>query len=338
MDIHLLNKFYQGKCSAEEKALVIRWLEEEEQDEDFMQQLADHWEEYEELPNDHDAPAILKNIQARIQAEEQNPRLFSEPTQTPISIRPGYSNWLRAAAILIVGLGIGWASYQFLAESMPRPSPQTMIRKDVESGQKLTVNLSDGTQVILNAESTLTYPEKFSTDKREVVLVGEAFFDVARDSSRPFTIKAQDISVTVLGTSFNVNAYEGDSTLSVAVATGQVKVDKPAHQTYFLEPGKELKYQPKLDRFEMTDYDKMERLAWKEGILYFKDASLPEVAKTLERWYGVDIVIDGDYGDDWLYSGVFERQSLENVLEGMSYVQHFDFEIDNKHVIISQKK
>lgn len=66
MDIHLLNKFYQGKCSAEEKALVIRWLEEEEQDEDFMQQLADHWEEYEELPNDHDAPAILKNIQARI--------------------------------------------------------------------------------------------------------------------------------------------------------------------------------------------------------------------------------------------------------------------------------
>lgn len=334
MDLQLLRRFYQGKCSPEEKAIVKRWLEEEGHDESFMLQLTEHWESFQESPDDHNAPSILKNIQDRIQAEEPG-QLFMPTTPATKSKPAGLSTWLKVAAMLIIGLGISWSAYQLLQEPAPSVAVINTIQKEVQSGQKLKVTLNDGTQVYLNSESTLTYPEKFSSEKREVMLVGEAFFDVTPDPNRPFTIKAQDIQVSVLGTSFNVHAYEGDSTISVAVATGKVKVNQTAQQTYFLEPGKELVYQLNLGSIEVNDFNMMERLAWKDGILYFKDASIQEVKKTLERWYGVEISIRGAHQGLWQYSGVFERQSLENVLDGMSYVQRFEYEIDDKQVTIT---
>lgn len=334
MDLHLLRKFYQGKCSSEERAIVMRWLEEEGEDENFMQQLADYWDTYQETPDDHNAPSILINIQDKIQADEQDQPLLTESGSVS-SKRRVLSTWLKVAAVLILGIGISWGSYQLTREETPSAPIISTIEKEVARGQKLKVTLDDGTQVFLNSESTLTYPQKFSANKREVTLIGEAFFEVARDTSRPFTINAQDIQVSVLGTSFNINAYEGDSTISVAVASGKVKVNQTSQHTYFLEPGKELTYQPNLDHFEVNEFDRMERLAWKDGILYFKDASIQEVKKTLERWYGVEMSIQGDDQLNWQYSGVFERQSLENVLEGMSYVQRFDYEINNKQVTIT---
>ena len=334
MNLHLLRKFYQGKCSSEERAIVMRWLEEEGQDESFMLQLAEYWDAYQETPEDHNAPSILKNIQDRIQREEQDQPLFAESVPTSLK-KKVFSTWLKVAAMLIIGFGISWISYQLVSEEAPSTPILSTIQKEVVRGQKLKVTLEDGTQVFLNSESSLTYPQNFSTDKREVTLVGEAFFEVARDTSRPFTINAQDIEVSVLGTSFNINAYEGDSAISVAVATGKVKVNQTSQHTYFLEPGKELLYLPNSDHFEVNDFDMMERLSWKDGILYFKDASIQEVKKTLERWYGVEITIHGDPQDSWQYSGVFERQSLENVLEGMSYVQRFDYKIEKKQVTIT---
>lgn len=337
MDINLLKKFYQGKCNNEEKAKILHWLNTEGQDSDFMQQLDDAWEDHVDSFESHNSHSILENIEARIYADEQDKTRSLKQKETSIINRVLQKSF-RIAAILFIGLGIGWGSFSLYSGLNPKPLQQNIVEKDVGEGQKLTVKLSDGSKVTLNSGSRLTYLENFSENKREVLLDGEAFFEVAPDTSRPFTISAQDFKITVLGTSFNVNAYEGDSIMSVAVATGLVKVNKSADQNYFLTPGKEFEYQPKLDQIKINEFDKMMKLAWKEGILYFEDASLQEVEKRLERWYGVEIIIEKDYKGSWLYSGVFENQSLENVLESMSYVQKFNYSIDGQRITIFNKE
>lgn len=332
MDVNLLRKFYEGKCSSEEAAEVLQWFKEGEKEE-TLRQLSAYWEELPDATQhiNHNASSILQNIHARIKDEEAIHTLTR-----PSSTKHGIPSWLKVAAIVFICFGLSWSAYMWIANPGIEP-PATMVNREVDKGQKLTMMLSDGSKVTLNAESRLSYPANFDPDKREVILEGEAFFEVARDENRPFSIVTKDIKTTVLGTSFNIKAYKDDSTVSVAVATGKVKVNRPSdiHHTYFLEPGKALFYQQKQNSFTVNAYDAQELMAWKEGVLVFKDATLQEVKQMLERWYGVHISIAGKPQDNWQYSGVFDQQSLENILLSISYVKHFSYDIDDKEITIN---
>ena len=335
MNIYLLQKFYKGECTAQEAEEVMCWFEGGKEKEKLLAELKSYWENFEgeEHPvYDHDASALRYKIQRRLNREEN----FQHPIRPTRVVDINRFYFLRIAAVLLLAVGLSFIM-QVLTPGQEMEAPAAMIVKNALKGQKQTIHLPDGTRVTLNAESKLTYPEQFSPGQRQVTLEGEGFFEVARDPAKPFRVFTQDIVTTVLGTSFNVKAYESENDIGIAVATGKVKVenskDKKAPVQY-LEPGKAATYAANEQSFTISDFDWQATLGWKDGMLYFKEATLDEVTGTLERWYGVEIEWEGEEKQHWEYTGVFDNQSLENVLQGMGYVQHFTYEIKEKDVKI----
>ncbi len=335
MDLQLLEKFYKGECTVEEAAVVRRWFASKSEKEKVLDFLQTYWQDFEDIsavPAGHHPISLLNQIHARIREETA-----SNPTVKPAI--PFYSStnslyYLRVAAILLFAFGLAFLSLNVGNHTVSEEL--VLVQKEVPAGQKQTLMLADGTKVTVNADTKFTYPEQFASDSREVKLEGEAFFEVARDENKPFIILTKDIHTTVLGTSFNIKAYQDESDISVSVASGKVKVNRvgDAADTYYLTPGREAVYQLDKQSFEVRDFDKQAALAWKDGILYFKDASFEEVKSTLERRYGVEIHWVGNNTQSWQYSGIFDNQSLENVLLSISYVKHFSYALQGKQVKI----
>ncbi len=203
--------------------------------------------------------------------------------------------------------------------------------RETKKGQKLTVYLNDGSKVKLNADSKITFHNPFSDTARIVYLTGEAFFEVDEDTLRPFKVISSHATVEVMGTSFNVNTSEAKS--KVALVSGKLQVRSKDTQA-ILSPGQKIeadKYH--LGQVSQIDYD--EDLAWKDDILVFKNASMDEVIKRLEAWYGVSFTIHLNQDKrHWNYSGKFTNQSLHHVLMGIGLSEKFDFEIENKTIVL----
>lgn len=206
-------------------------------------------------------------------------------------------------------------------------------------GQRSKISLPDGSTVYLNAESALSYSSEFSTDKREIVLTGEAFFEVAKDSLRPFVVVADKLITTALGTSFNVKAYPEDQEILISLLSGKVSV----HKQISLEPVLFLSSREAagLNREEgilmQKEFNYERAILWKDGILYFKETPLEEAFKKLEKWYGVSFNLQNHPRSPIVVTGEFDNENLNNVLLSLSYTSNFIYSIENKNVIVSFK-
>jgi len=195
--------------------------------------------------------------------------------------------------------------------------------------------LPDGSAIYLNSGSTLKIPKKFAADKRTVFLEGEAFFEVTEDKSRPFTIYSGSLSTTALGTSFNVRAYPEEEKLSVALVTGKVKVVNAEIDTFqILIPNEQIIFNTKEQEFKKQAFDIELITGWQKGLLIFQDSDFDEVVEKLERWYGVSFDIQKYPIYQKEYRGKFDNQSLDEVLQVMSFTSGFTYEINDKNVII----
>ncbi|MDN5202225.1 DUF4974 domain-containing protein [Fulvivirgaceae bacterium BMA10] len=264
------------------------------------------------------------------------------PIETIISKgskKPGYLRRAMVAAMILLIpslLAYLYIYYKPFDRAAPDAQVSSLKIRENPRGLKTTFKLPDGSIVKLNADSKLTFPEVFSATSREVSLIGEAFFEIKKDSLRPFTVRTNELSTTVLGTSFNVRAYE-DEDVEVALLTGKVKVSENSSSMIdiVLLPREMAIYRRNDESIEMTRFDPAEKLAWKDHTLYFNNSDFNDIIKTLERWYGVSF--DVKYPDKvWdRFTGVYKNESLETVLEGMSFSLDFEFEIHDKKVIIN---
>ncbi len=205
-------------------------------------------------------------------------------------------------------------------------------------GQKSTIFLSDGSEVVLNAGSTLRYMEDFSEKDRSLYLDGEAFFTVSKDSLRPFRVYSGELVTEALGTAFNVKAYLEEKTISVALESGKVKVTqlKRLETPVTLEPGHQIEYDQTNGESFIIPFDSREILSWKNGIIYFKNSNEQQVFSRLEKWYGVTFQVDNSPIDKkWSYTAEFANKSLENVLQSIGFSMNFNFSINNKNVEIN---
>lgn len=158
-------------------------------------------------------------------------------------------------------------------------------------GRQYKLELSDGTKVWLNASSSITFPTSFAANERNVKIEGEAYFEVAKDKSRPFTVMVKDIDVKVLGTHFNINSYEDDGEINTTLLEGSVLVGRKDKKV-FLKPGQQAKIK-NTGAVSVKDLDNFDEvMAWKKGMFYFNNASLETVLRQLSRWYDVDVVFD----------------------------------------------
>ncbi len=217
---------------------------------------------------------------------------------------------------------------------------QNIITKSNPKGQKLKIHLPDASTVILNSESTISYPERFDASNRTVELTGEAFFDVTKDKTRPFTVVTSNISTTALGTSFNVKAFENEEQIEVDLVTGKVLVNqktpgnKLVTEDFILTPGQGIIYHKINNQVEQIDFNPEEKTGWKEGLIYFKKSSKEQVFTELSRWYGVEFQFTNE-SDSWSYTGSFDNENMIAVLNSISFTKNFSYSIDGDIIQIT---
>lgn len=246
------------------------------------------------------------------------------------------NQFIKVAAVLVLA-GFLSLTYYFINNQygdQSIPVTQAMVKEN-PSGRKSQVFLPDGSVVWLNSESRIEYETNEEDKSRVVNLVGEAFFDVAKDKSRPFIVRTSNCSVTAIGTQFNVKAFPNDKDHKVSLAEGKVSVegyDGAKSEGVLLNPGEALSVGLDGSK-EKTSFNPKEAMGWKVGILYFEDASFEEVTDKLQRWYGKKITVENSSKvGEWKFSSEFQDETLENVLRTISYAKKFKYTIENKTV------
>ena len=280
-------------------------------------------------PSDQDYTAVLEKVLKQQSSWSQNSMGASKNS---------FTYYLKyAAAIVTISLISGAVLFFLSTSSRNEISPVSTIIKETPLGQKLTFELSDGTLVKLNAGSKLRFSETFDANERKVYLEGEAFFNVKRDELRPFIVETAQLTTTVLGTSFNVEAY-GDGASTVAVLTGKVQVKKSnAAQdtdTFYLTNNQMVTISSESNSISKFDNISTDIFDWKDNIISFKKSDFSQIVSRLERWYGVKFDIQKQGHFDGLFTAKYEDVPLEIVLEGLKDEYDFQFTIDDKEVVI----
>lgn len=209
----------------------------------------------------------------------------------------------------------------------------------IPRGGRFFIQLADSTKVWLNSESKLKYPVNFIKGKaRQVELVyGEAYFDVSSSkyhNDSQFIVKTKTQEIVVMGTEFNIRAYEGDYSIFTTLVEGKVKVSNDLLQEA-LEPGQQSQLNIKTDMIVLNEVDVSREIAWKNGIFLFKAEKLGNIMKKLSRWYNIDVVFEEHAKRDIVFSGKLRRQeSIEGLLQNFEDTGDVSFSIENKKIII----
>lgn len=201
----------------------------------------------------------------------------------------------------------------------------------VPRGGEYKVVLPDGTTVHLNAESSLSFPNRFSTGMREVTLSGEAYFEVAHDEARPFIVHMDDISVKQYGTHFNIKAY-GQEPAEVTLLEGSIGVTAGLRPEYMLRPGQ----QARIDGKDITicKADRETVMGWTEGMFRFENESLDEIAEVLSRWYDVDIKADDGIGGYRFTGSLMRDKRLADILDAINEITGTTYSVKDNTIKI----
>ena len=337
MDHKLLKKFFAGECSPEEQVRIIAWYRSGEADNDLSEQIEAYWkneeiQKAEDWGKDMLFERIMQNIPETPLAENTEK---SQDKKTHWYRKPLFP-YAAAVTLLLMISSILYVSRITQDPAVKSLNHYSFIHKETERGEKTRLSLPDGTHILLNSDSRLWYSSNFGEDlERVVYLEGEAFFDVVKDTLHPLKVHSGEIITTVLGTSFNVQAF-ADEAITVSLVSGKAQIEDHPNlidRKVYLQPGEQGVYAVEDKLLSKRKYDPLQALAWKEGILYFKNARFSDIVLKLERWYGVEIEV-GRKGIEDGFSGSYTHKSLSTVLEGMGFVLGFDYEIKGKTVII----
>lgn len=207
---------------------------------------------------------------------------------------------------------------------------------EIPRGGEYQIVLGDGTRVYLNAQTELRFPESFaSSEQRLVYLSGEAYFEVTKDPSKPFIVQCKDYAVKVLGTSFNVNSYEGDETSKTTLATGKVEIDMDGKQT-ILNPGQQAII--KNGEVNVKEVDVEVYTTWMFDNFRFQSESIQEIMTKLSSWYAIDVFYMNESVRNYHFTGYLPRYAkIADVLELLSLTTNIKFDVEGKTVIVMEK-
>ena len=232
---------------------------------------------------------------------------------------------VKVAACLAVPLALSTAILGWL-HFFPSESGK-FASVTVPAGSVVRYELPDNSIVWLNSQSTLKYPVRFSSKSRRVELEGEAYFEVEADPDKPFYVNTSDnLAVRVYGTRFNVTAYNDDPLIRTTLESGHVEVTvsgNGAGTALDLVPGEQATYDKATGRLEKKPVNTYEHIAWTQGRLVFRNASLGDVFKSLERKFGVRINVQGKINDTETYRATFRNESLSQIMDYLSRTAGF---------------
>ena len=299
----LAKKYEEGTCTPEEKAAV----------ETFFDKMQEQSSDLENNISDEKGDVILNKILLELQVK---PKKYS------------FRKALKVAAVLVTGLTIAFTAAKFIF----KPKEITQI---TAKGEKKEIYLEDGSVIVLNSNSSVTYPEEFETT-RNIKLTGQAYFKVFRDVKRPFIVQTHDVKVRVLGTSFDINSYNHHDT-KVSVITGKVEVTSPTGKKVQITKNQQADLIKNSD-LQISTENSDDKIAWISNTIILKNTKLSETVKIIENWYNVDIVIEDQELNDLTISGKFKDEKLENVLESIAYLKQLKINYTTKNQITIRKK
>ncbi len=241
-----------------------------------------------------------------------------------------------AAIIPLIALGLIWAELDSRLGGSVFSAPE-MVSEAAQPGERKVLIFQDGTKVYLNAGAVITYPRSWRLDRRRVSLEGEAYFEVAHNRKRPFTVDVFNTKVKVYGTSFNVNAYPEDSTISVALIGGSVAFEADGRE-HLMKPSQLLTYNRSDGSVSLVEVSHPDNYTlWTANVINFRDNTLENVMEVLGRWYDVSF----DVEDRSLLSRRFTFRTtqlpLRSLLDEMEYISDLKFELENDRVTVSKK-
>lgn len=300
--LELIEKQAQGRTTPEEDQLIFDVY-------DRMQE--------KELPiitNESEEIDIKNRIKESI--ERRISRDIAKPT---VKFIP----WvLRTAAAVSILIALTFSIVYFTQQE----KTVQMLSRSTNQEQKATITLTDGTKVHLNVLSSISFPEQFDKNNRSVVVQGEAFFEVTPDKKRPFIVEANGVKTKVLGTSFNINSYNGDDVI-VAVKTGKVEVSAPEDNSnkVVLLPNQKATFERSSKNLLVEEVDMDYYLDWRNKTITFNLNSMEEVVTRLSRVYNMKIDLKGYQGNDCLIKASYPNDNLYSVLYGLQNLVDFEY-------------
>lgn len=332
--LRLISRYLKGETTPEEDQYVRDLLSKNEHDDDVSQLLSQEWERTSEQNEFNvDLGESWNEFKLKTRTSGDGKEKLRKPAP-----RKRFSKRIAfiLATVTIVLLSLSGIYVYRVYDTGRAATEMAYTIKQTGLGEKLNLSLPDGSFIKLNSSTQLRIPDNYNTGTERVVyLDGEAFFEVARDESKPFKVISGSITTEVLGTSFNVNTTTGDD-VRVAVVTGKVRVANDNH-VIILHPREMTTMGPatEVPAKETVDLDFV--AGWRNNLLIFDKVSFEETINKIEQWYGVKFIIEGRPQHTGKYSGRFENKSLQLVLDGLGFSSAFEYKIIDKTVYLKFK-
>ena len=319
-----LSAYFFNDCEPEVALLVENWFYHHGKSAEATELLHHLWIElgterfHNDIPDIEDAFENFKSRLFTLQPVAQKPSLLQR-----------FQLWFKkAAVVLFIPLIASTTALYVLNHSH---DDVQWIEKSVAYGEIEKLNLPDGSVVWLNSGSTIIYPSEFLSDVRQIFFEGEGYFDVVKNTVAPMDIHVKGNLVRVHGTSFNLKAHKEERLLELSLMDGSVSFStaNSNEEKHYLSPGESLTYDSVLDKITHTCFSKDNVTIWKEGGLYFKNKTLEDIVRQLERTYDIKIIIVNEELRDIRYHMAFvNNESIDEILQ---------FIDNDSRIIVSRK-
>lgn len=350
-----MNKEYYQELVERKKSGVITADEATELQEFILHNpsLNSWWQEEYNLSSSEVAPAlsrklfeqIKKNIADvdredggnRLKVDQGKPVIETKTTETSVLqskiIKKYTLKTLQWVAAVIIPIALIFSLQQWIDN--PKESSVPLI-VSAQKGHRATIELPDGTIAQLNSASKLYYTHPIHKGERKATLMGEAYFQVAHDDSKPFVIQVGELNIRVLGTSFSVKSYEELEEVSVVLLEGKVEISS-AHATCTLAPGERLCYNKSTQTMMTEQVDASDYLVWTKGELYFDNESMVNLMQTISRMYDVEIQISSESLRMQRFTGTIPTGSIEKTLRILMLTASFTYAWENGDIVLTEQ-
>lgn len=362
----LLAKMLSGEVDAQERDEFMQLIESDMDMQQTYDQMKEFWSatSLQQAQDQIIKDSYLAHV-ARL--KDLDPAFTYEEVEEVNSLKPLYT-YKRFAFIGTALIGVFFIVFLLFNMGNDKIAPGKATNEiTINPGSRSKINLPDGSQVWINSGSRFTYAGDFKGDTREVYLSGEAYFDVAHDKSRPFIVHTSGIDIKVLGTAFNVKAFDVDPTIEATLIRGMIQVVKknePNGSTIILKPHEKLIYNKITESYVSSMHESRKsrvasaplkptvtiipleanipdtaiaETAWLYNKLTFEEEKLQDLAKRMERWYNIKITITENNLKNYRISGSFVDETADQALKELQLLIPFNYVLKNNEVVISEK-
>jgi ferric-dicitrate binding protein FerR (iron transport regulator) len=371
MKKELILKYLGGDLDEREAENLLEWINLNESNRQYFARIKNEWTAS-VIGNNPVEIDLKKEFLIFSERISQNKPVSSLPVENSLPSKSKSRSLVFALAAAAIALLI---YSTFLSYSLFSDKGKTEYNEITTlRGEKSQITLADGTKIWLNSETTLRYPSTLDSKKVNVYLDGEAYFKVAKKHSRTFIVNTSTINIAVLGTSFNVKSYKSDKTVETTLEEGKISItgkvgDKDIGNPIVLKPNQQATLIKKSSEIVVTKADeKVEEnqseelihtqemkqpeiitelkvndeveadiyTSWKDGKFIFKSESFESLARRMERWYDIQIIIRDEELKDKKYTGIFEKETVEQALKALSLSLPFNYKVERNKVLITK--